>query len=221
MASFIIVSGVRLYRDGLAAVLSNVPALTMVGAVGHAAEALAVLERVEPDLALVDMATGDCLESIAALRRVRPSLRLVAVAIEETESEVLQCAEAGVAGFVSCDASADELINTVIGVARGELHCSPRAAAMVFGRLAAGMAQPAAPRGSVLTSREREVALLLHQGLSNKEMARQLHIGVATIKNHLHHIFEKLDVGTRGEAVARLRLNPGRWPRRVRQSTTP
>jgi DNA-binding NarL/FixJ family response regulator len=122
---------------------------------------------------------------------------------------------------VSCAATADDLIQTVLGVAQGELRCSPRAAAMVFGRLAAGTAQPGVPRASVLTSREREVAVLLHQGLSNKEIGKQLHIGVATVKNHLHHIFDKLDVGTRGEAVARLRFTPGRWARRTRRSTTP
>ncbi|HJR35588.1 MAG TPA: response regulator transcription factor [Gemmatimonadales bacterium] len=221
MVSLIIVSGVRLYRDGLAAVLSRVPLLCLQGTADQPADALALLDRCEPDLALVDMATGDCLDTIAALRRVRPNLRIVAVAIEETESEVLQCAEAGVSGFVSCAATADDLIQTVLGVAQGELRCSPRAAAMVFSRLAAGMTQPAAPRASALTSREREVAVLLHQGLSNKQIGEQLHIGVATVKNHLHHIFDKLAVGTRGEAVARLRLNPGRWPRRARRSTAP
>ena len=218
--SLIIVSGVRLYREGLATVLGQSQVVAIVGVADDGASAVELAVRLRPDIAVVDMSTGDSLESVAALRLECPALRIVVVAIEETDSEVMQCAEAGVAGFVSYEATVDDLVNTVLGVAKGELRCSPRAAAVVLGRVAAQAGLPTQSRAALLTGRERQVAVLLHRGLSNKEIGSELHIGVATVKNHLHHIFEKLQVGTRAEAAARLRLHPGRWSRRSAQRST-
>ena len=99
----------------------------------------------------------------------------------------------------------DDLTSTIISVTRGELLCSPRVAATLLrrvGALANGARAPHALRG--LTFREREVLDLIDGGLSNKEIAVRLHIEVATVKNHVHNLLEKLHVTSRAQAAAQL-----------------
>jgi DNA-binding NarL/FixJ family response regulator len=109
-------------------------------------------------------------------------------------------------GYVPRDASADELVRTVRSVARGELPCSPRIAAMLFRELATMDAAVPAPALASLTYREREVVALVDRGLSNKEIAAELGIELPTVKNHVHRVLEKLDVRGRSAAAARMRL---------------
>jgi DNA-binding NarL/FixJ family response regulator len=127
------------------------------------------------------------------------------------EHRILACAEAGASGYVPHDASLEELLTVVQAVAQGELLCSPRMAASLFRRLAA-LASAGTGRDhqvvGTLTDREREITLLLERQLSNKDIARTLHIEVATVKNHVHNILHKLGVATRTEAAARLRAAP-------------
>jgi len=104
----------------------------------------------------------------------------------------------------------DDLVNTIHSVARGELLCSPRIAATLFRALHAQGSRPDGDRLALtLTAREREIAPLIDRGLSNKEIAAQLRIEVATVKNHVHNLLEKLQVASRGEAAARLRAGVG------------
>src|SRR6185436_13278348 len=139
--------------------------------------------------------------SLDAIRRVSASsarARIVAFAVEETERDVLLCAEAGAAGYVACDGTMDDLVNTIHSVARGELLCSPRIAATLFRALHAQGSRPDGDRLALtLTAREREIAPLIDRGLSNKEIAAHLRIEVATVKNHVHNLLEKLQVASR------------------------
>jgi DNA-binding NarL/FixJ family response regulator len=135
-----------------------------------------------------------------------PDACVIALSVEETDEELIACAEAGVAGFVRRDAAFDELTTTISSVVRGELPCSPQTAAILLRRIA----QLAAERRRVtvtarLTPREREIVRLIDDGLSNKEIAGRLHIELATVKNHVHNILEKLQVHGRLEAAAHLR----------------
>src|SRR5439155_827652 len=104
------------------------------------------------------------------------------------------------------EASIDDLVTVIESVARGEAICSPRVAAGLLRRVAALAAGHGGdlPRAQ-LTNREREIVRLIDNGLSNKEIARALGIEVATVKNHVHNILEKLQVHRRGEAAARVR----------------
>jgi len=108
------------------------------------------------------------------------------------------------AAFVGCSSNVDELVKAVLAALRGELACSPAVAALMCERLASLSAS--GPRQvSGLTRREREVAALIGQGLSNKEIASDLRIGPATVKNHVHSILEKLNVRRRSAIVSQLR----------------
>jgi DNA-binding NarL/FixJ family response regulator len=143
--------------------------------------------------------------AIRALRERRPGTPIVGFGVEEVEGEVLACAEAGLAGYVPCDASLDDLVMRIQSVFRGELMCPPRIAASLFRRLESASANAApAATALALTSREREVLTLIGGGLSNKEIAGRLNIEVSTVKNHVHNLLEKLQVTSRAQAAARL-----------------
>ena len=202
----LIVVEVRLYREGLANHLSLRKNLKLVGTAADRAEASSLVDASRPDVVVLDMGTRESLEIVRALRGAAPYVRILAFAIEEHDQELVACAEAGVAGYVPCDASADDLVTAIERVARGELLCPPRTAALLLRNLAArSSAERPSARQTNLTGREREIVTLLADGLSNKEIAQRLNIEVATVKNHVHSILEKLHVTTRGAAAAQVR----------------
>src|SRR5262249_43038538 len=132
-----------------------------------------------------------------------------AFAVNEVAADIIECAEAGAAGYVSADASIDDVRMAIEGIARSELACSPRIAAQLFGRISERVDRwPVEAR--TLTSRERQVLDCLRQGQSNKEIAQTLNIAEPTVKNHVHHLLEKLDVTTRAQAVAHATLSTSR-----------
>ena len=131
--------------------------------------------------------------------------KILPLAVNATDDDVIAWAEVGAVGYVSREASIEDLATTIEGVAKGETICSPRITTLLFQRVAtlAHEGRPDQPRPR-LTPREREVARLIQRGHSNKEIASELHIEVATVKNHVHSILKKLEIRRRGEAVARL-----------------
>jgi two-component system, NarL family, nitrate/nitrite response regulator NarL len=200
----LVVADVRLHREGVAELLHRDGRVR----VSATAAASGDVPRSSPasDVIVLDIAAEDELEFVRrwAAARAGP---IVAIGIPETEARLIAFAEAGVLGFVERDATVDELVAGVESAARGEASCPPRVATTLLRRLAFLAAPPAAPPDSTaLTVRERQIAALIAEGLSNKEIAGRLYIEVATVKNHVHNILEKLQVSRRGEAVARLRL---------------
>ena len=201
----ILISGdIRLYRDGLAEILGR--RFEVVGAAGGFQETLAQADALRPDVVLIDLAMVSALETIRALVAAGSPLRVVALAVPEAEREVIDCAEAGVAGFVTREGSIADAIATVESVARGEALFSPKVAATLLRRVAALAAErPLSPGQGQLTRRELEIVSLIDEGLSNKEIATRLHIELPTVKNHVHNVLEKLKVNRRAEAAALLR----------------
>jgi two-component system, NarL family, nitrate/nitrite response regulator NarL len=208
-----IVSGVRLYREGLTATLARQLGLPVSWAVAGVEDAVARVAQGVARVVVVDVATRDSLAIVRAMRRIAPDVPIIAFAAHDMDGEILACAEAGVAGFVPCDASIDDLIAAIRCAERGEVRCTPRAAAVVFRRVASLAA--VAPESHVaLTARERVILELVDDGLSNKDIARRLNIQVTTVKNHVHKLLEKMHVKTRAEAAARHRA--GAPPRSLR-----
>jgi DNA-binding NarL/FixJ family response regulator len=205
----LIASDVRLHREGLATTLAAFGRLTIVGAVAGSDLTFAYLSRCGPDVVLLDMALSGCLGIPAALR-AEPAVKFVAFAVSEGDDGVLACAEAGFSGYVGKDGSAEDLVLTIEGALRGEVLCPPQIAGALFRRLAAVVSSHEPnPSISTLTGRELEIIELVDQGHSNKEIARRLRIGPATVKNHVHNILEKLHVRRRAEAAAAIRLMSG------------
>jgi two-component system nitrate/nitrite response regulator NarL len=204
-ATVFIVSDVRLLCDGLVLSLSQQPSLAVVGAADLTISPTHIAST-HPDVVLLDVGTPGGLDALLAFRQALPDLKIVAIAVADVEQEVVACAEAGVSGFVSRNGSIQDLVTAVHCAVRNELVCSPRIAALLFSRIAAvGSERGHGRDDSALTRREHEIVSLMTQGLSNKEIARQLRIQNATVKNHIHSILGKLHVRRRGEVAARMR----------------
>jgi two-component system nitrate/nitrite response regulator NarL len=199
-----ILSDVRLYREGLALCLSRQSTLAILGVGDHSAAALAeVIER-KPDVIVLDVADPRSFDFAKALRVHLPVVKMVAFAVGDVEQEVLACAAAGFAGYVARDGSEGDLVAAIENAHRGELCCSPRMASVLFNQVAVlSVSHPVAAEPH-LTRRERQILEFLARGLSNREIAREMRIGGATVKNHVHNVLEKLRVRRRGEAAARL-----------------
>lgn len=205
MVEILIVSDIRLYRDGLAALLAHEARLRVVGTSDSLGAALRQLESCRDCVVLLDMGLPESLAAMRALAACGRPVTVMALGISETRGDVISCAEAGARGYICRQSSLEELVAAVMGAVEGELRCSPRIAAALMdsvGRLAAGKTSGDPVQ---LTERELEIAGLLDQGLGNREIALRLHISVATVKVHVHHILEKLGSCRRGEAAAKLR----------------
>jgi two-component system nitrate/nitrite response regulator NarL len=210
MIRILIAADVRFYRDGLAEIISRHSPCVVLGTASTRAEALERAVELRPDIVLLDTAMPEGVELVRELASRVPGVKVLAIALDETEHAVLEWAESGVAGYVPRDASLTELIAAIERTARGEQQCSMQVAGGLLRRLAAlaraaGDRQSASPSAH-LTPREREIMRLLERGMSNKDIARQLGIEVATAKSHVHHILEKLQVRGRSQAAARMRL---------------
>jgi two-component system nitrate/nitrite response regulator NarL len=200
-----IIAELRLYRDGLAELLDARDGIHVIAAYARGDEAVTDIEQLLPDVALVDMAMIDNIETIRALVRRTPTVKILALGLPETEQVVLPCVEAGIAAYVSRDGTLDDVASAVHRIMRGEALCPPEIVASLFRRVTALAMQPRDGEGaSMLTRRELQIASLIAAGLSNKEIARELHIEVSTVKNHVHNAFEKLQVRRRAQMVARL-----------------
>jgi two-component system, NarL family, nitrate/nitrite response regulator NarL len=201
----LLIVGIRLYREALLWLLRRRVSVHVVGAAADIPTGLEQLRDLRPDVALLDLALPDALWLVRTVSAAGVPTSFIGIGIGETEHEVIQCTEAGLAAFVSEHDSTANLVATIQGVVRGEMPCSPRVAAILRRRVAALGPQPLDSPGVHLTPREFEVLCLIEEGLSNREIASRLCIEISTVKNHLHNAFEKLHVRGRGEAAARMR----------------
>lgn len=201
----LILVGVRLYREGLADALARDPRLDLVGAAADAGNALELTFKLRPDVVLVDLQLPDAAPFVRACTTGPPNAAVLALTRSDSEEELLAVAQAGITGYVTHDTSLTELAVALESAARGEMICSPRAAATLLRQLGALTRHAHAGEGGGLTPRELQIVQLIDAGRSNKEIARELYIEIPTVKNHVHNILEKLGVRRRGEAAAKLR----------------
>jgi len=204
----LIVAEVRLYREGIAGTLSNSPGLVVMGTSSNRADARTQVGALRPDVVLIDVATTESLELIHDLRAEECPCKILAFAVAEGSADILECAEAGAAGYVTAEASIEDLVTAIQRITRAELACSPRVAAQLFKRIGERSTgwRGHQPQAKSLTTREHQVLDGIRQGQSNKEIGQKLNIAESTVKNHVHHVLEKLNVTTRAQAVARCTL---------------
>ena len=205
MLRILVAGEIRLFREGLTLYLAGLPGIAVIGSVGTRQSVLEQLPA-QPDVLLLDMAMPESLQTLRDVASRVGSPRVVALALPDSEPAVLACAEAGIAGYVTRDASLEELVDAVRRAARGETILPPRVAAALLRRFStlASYTPDAAPAGE-LTARELEIARLVDQGMSNKLIAARLCIEVSTVKNHMHRILAKLHAQHRAEIPRRLR----------------
>lgn len=204
--SVLIACDTKVLGDGLGLLLQQHRACEIVGVVTSGTEAIRCIEVTLPDVVLLHQCLRGSLETMREIRRLHPPCCVVAVGLPDDDHVLLQWAEAGAAGLLAREASIEDLGNAIESAMRGELHCSPHVAGTLLRTVASrAAAERAAPTRLPITPREAEIVRLIDDGLSNKEIAHRLGIALATVKNHIHNLLEKLRVARRSEAAARLR----------------
>jgi DNA-binding NarL/FixJ family response regulator len=155
-----------------------------------------------PCVAVLDMGMPRAFCLAKELARVAESTRVVALGMPEDELQVVSCAEIGIAGYVPREGSASDLIASIESAARGEAHCSPKIAGVLFRKIAALSRKHGNGHDAVLTAREAQILRLLQRGLSNKMISRDLGIELPTVKNHVHSVLAKLGLQRRAQVAS-------------------
>ena len=184
-------------RHGLEQLLSGFDDVEVVGTASNGEEAVALAEREQPDVALLDLQMP-LLDGIGATKQIReraPNVRVVLLTAFSDREAIVNALDAGAAGYLLKDAEPDELRRAVTAAARGDSPLAPRAARMLLE--AKEEAKPVAD----LTGREREVLRLVAVGKPNKLIARELGISEKTVKAHLTSIFRSIGVDDRTQAA--------------------
>ena len=183
-------------RAGLRAMLDPVPDLEVVGEAGDGAEALSLAGSLRPDVVLMDlrMPGTDGVTATARLREQHPGVSVLVLTTYDTDADILRAIEAGATGYLLKDATRDELLGAIRSAAAGRSILASGVASRLLGRMRG-------PAPATLSAREIEVLELVARGRTNKEIARRLHLSEATVKTHLLHVFSKLQVEDRTQAV--------------------
>ncbi|WP_406136538.1 response regulator [Streptomyces sp. NBC_01089] len=198
--TLLIVDDHPVVRDGLRGMFTDAPGFQVLGEAADGVTAVELTGRLDPDVVLMDlrMPGGNGVDAIAELTRRGSRAKVLVLTTYDTDSDTLPAIEAGATGYLLKDAPRDELFTAVRAAADGRTVLSPAVAS----RLVSRVRTPAAPGHDALSTREREVLVLVARGTSNRDIARELFISEATVKTHLTHIYGKLDVKDRAAAVA-------------------
>lgn len=197
----LIVDAIRVRREGLACSLGG-GWVEAVATARDLEESLRYVRDFHPEVVLFDVTMRDSANAIRAVVAADPKSKVIAFGVTEAEEDILACAEAGVAGYLLCGGSLEDLRALMQSVARGEMPCSPQIGAALLKRVGKLATERGELERDELTSREREILELVDEGASNKEIAQRLRIEVGTVKNHVHNILGKLKVRRRSEASA-------------------
>ena len=191
-------------REGIRELIQGEDDMEVVGEAGDGAEAIELVSQVEPDVILMDIAMPK-LNGIEATRRIKeshPSVSILILTAYDSEEFIFALVEAGAAGYLLKNVQGREVLNSIRAVYDGESVLHPAIADKIFSRLQSEGAKPARPeRKTILSRRELEVLKLSMEGLSNKEVARELSLGIRTVQTHWRNIFNKLGVSSRTEAI--------------------
>jgi DNA-binding NarL/FixJ family response regulator len=184
-------------RGGIVGLLADAADIEVVGTAANGEEAIRLALELVPDLVLMDlrMPVLDGDEATARILAERPGIRVVILTTYETDANILTAIEAGASGYLLKASPPEEILAGIRSVAAGEVALAPSIAATLVRRVA----RPAV----TLTVRETEVLGLVAAGHSNPQIAARLHLSEATVKTHLIHVFEKLEVSDRTRAVTK------------------
>lgn len=202
----IVVDDQDIVRDGLVTVLSLLDGVTVVAAGGDGAQAVALAAEHRPDVVLMDLRMP-VLDGAAATARIladRPETAVLVLTTYDDDASIGDALRAGARGYLTKDASREDLAAALRSVARGQATFAPAVTARLLSGWQPGSAGPAAdtdPRLAALTGREREVFRLIGDGRNNAEIADELYVSVATVKTHINNLFAKLQLRDRAQAV--------------------
>ena len=189
-----------LYRDAIARAIKERPELELVAQASDGRDALDAIAETSPQVAVVDHSLGTLTgeQILRAVQRDGLGTRVILLAAEPTSGAVYAAIAGGAAGFLTTDTDARQLCEAISAVARGQTVLAPELQAGIAGeiRLREVRFRP------VLSDRERETLKLVAEGLTAPDIGRRLHLSTGTVKTHLAHLYEKLEVSERAAAVA-------------------
>jgi len=191
----------RMVRDGLQLMLSFAGGIEVVALAADGDEALAAVAAEDPDVVLMDlrMPRRDGVSATREIRARHPRTQVVVLTTFADDDEVLNALRAGARGYLTKDAGAEEVSRAIRRVADGQADLDPGVQRRLLELIPEQFGTPSAGLG--LTDREAEVLRLIAAGLSNQEIAERLFVGESTVKTHVNHLFGKIGVRDRAQAV--------------------
>jgi DNA-binding NarL/FixJ family response regulator len=199
----------RVVRDGLSMLVGLIDGVQVVGTASDGAEAVRLAEAHHPDVVLMDlrMPGVDGIAATADLRGRMPGIRVLVLTTYAEQDAIIPALQAGARGYLTKDASAEQIEAAIRAVHAGQTHLDPEIQERLVAAVISRPPAPDAPVGAGrklpdgLTAREAEVLALLASGLSNAEIAQRLYLSHATVKTHINRIFAKTGARDRAQAV--------------------
>jgi len=200
----IVVDDQALVREGLVTMLELMPGIEVVGTAGDGEEAVSVVERMGPDVALMDLRMPK-LDGVEAIRRIRahhPATQVIVLTTHADDSSIMAAIAAGARGYLTKHSGGKAIREAIEAVMQGNSVLEPAVQARVLEAVARGKPVHTASLPDGLTPREGEVLILIATGLTNQEIARKLFISEGTVKTHINNLFAKIGARDRAQAVA-------------------
>ena len=205
MISVAVIEDNRLVREGITALLNQLPDLRVVA--GSDSDDTAALGATQPHVVLLDLGlrNGDSLRVAERVRKDFPDSKIIVMDLLPIHEDIVEFVNAGVSGFIMKDATLDDLVRTIRSVAEGINVLPPQMTGSLFSQIArdaVARGRPEVLESVRMTPRERQVINLIAEGLGNKEIASKLHIATHTVKSHVRNVMEKLMLHTRLQIAA-------------------
>jgi two-component system nitrate/nitrite response regulator NarL len=199
-ATILVADDHPLFREGVVRAVKAWPELELIAEAADGRSALALIHELSPSVAVVDLRLPglDGIEIAQAVTRDKLATRVLLLTAHSDEVLVYRALQAGASGYVTKDATQEQIARSIHAVSLGKMQISPELA----GGLARQIRQSSRDDVPILSERERQVLVLLCNGLSAPQIAQRLFLGTSTIKSHLSHLYEKLGVTDRAAAVA-------------------
>jgi DNA-binding NarL/FixJ family response regulator len=201
--AILVIEDNRLLRDGITSILKKQPDMHVVGTVGNGENILLMLEKVKPDLILLDLGlrNQNSLQIVKLSKEHFPETKIIVMDLIPLQADVFEFVEAGVSGFILKDASITEFLKTIRLVFKGNRVLPPHLTGSLFSQIvdhAVNRSKASEIEESIrMTKREKQVIGLIANGDTNKDIAQKLHLSTFTVKSHVHNILEKLALHTR------------------------
>jgi two-component system, NarL family, response regulator LiaR len=211
MIRILLVNEIQLISNVIAVALEDEPDIKVVGQATSVDDALAFIINNDVDVSLVSTRLPDmgALQFTRSLSKSNSSVKVLILGLNEVKEQILPFIEAGAVGYLLKDDSVEHMVECIRNAQENQAIVSPKMAAVLMSRVVElarllSEIKPTVYESNGLTPREMEVLSLIEKGFSNQEIADRLFIEVGTVKNHVHSILEKLEVGNRNDAAAYL-----------------
>ncbi len=195
------------FRVGLRALIKATPDMALVGEAENGCEAIALAERLQPDVILMDLHMPD-VNGIEATRQIvhtSPHIAILVLTMVDDDESLFAAMQAGARGYLLKGAAKSEMLRAIRDVAAGAAIFSPAIAGRMIRYFSQMQQRPQVYPFPELTEREREILQMLAQHQTNGEIAQKLHLSPKTVRNYTSNIFAKLQVADRAEAIIRAR----------------